>query len=158
MLPFLPKWAFQFPNASVMVAIVYPAEKMMKALSPDAIAPPFARYSHGIEIPTDARIVRTSGQLGLDRGGSVPVGSEAQAQICFSNITAILDEAGMRAEHVFHLSAYVTEREHMAGYMTARDAFLSDVSVLPTSTLVIVSGFTRPEFVVEIEVWAARAP
>ena len=39
--------------------------------------------------------------------------------------------------------------------MAARDAFLADVAVLPTSTLMIVSGFTRPEFVVEVEVWAA---
>lgn len=64
----------------------------------------------------------------------------------------------MGAENVCHLSAYVTDRAHMAGYMAARDAFLANVPVLPTSTLVIVSGFTRPEFVVEVEVWAAEAP
>ncbi|MDW3224501.1 MAG: RidA family protein [Paracoccaceae bacterium] len=141
-----------------MFAIFYLGENMMKALSPDTIAPPFARYSHGIEIPSSARIVRTSGQLGLAGDGSVPEGSEAQAQICFGNIAAILEESGMHAEHVFHLSAFVTDRAHMAGYMRARDAYLSAVQVLPTSTLVIVSGFTRPEFVVEIEVWAALAP
>lgn len=129
----------------------------MKSLSPGSIAPPFARYSHGVELPVGARIVRTSGQLGLAQDGSVPTGAEAQAMICFANIRAILAEAGMRAEHVCHLSAFVTDRAHMPGYMAARDAFLVDVAVLPSSTLVIVSGFTRPEFVVEIEVWAASA-
>ncbi|MEL6809369.1 MAG: RidA family protein [Pseudomonadota bacterium] len=127
----------------------------MKSLTPAAIAPPFARYSHGVELPAGARIVRTSGQLGLAQDGTVPDGSQAQAEICFANITAILEEAGMGADNVCHVSAYVTDRAHMPGYMAARDAFLANATVLPSSTLVIVSGFTRPEFVVEVEVWAA---
>lgn len=126
----------------------------MKSLAPSAIAPPFARYSHGIEVPAGQRLVRTSGQLGLAADGSVPYGSEAQAEICFENIAHILSEARMDADHVCHVSAYVTDRSHMAGYMAARDRFLTGRDVLPTSTLVIVSGFTRPEFVVEVEVWA----
>jgi len=126
----------------------------MKSLSPAQIAPPFARYAHGIEIPAGQRLVRTSGQLGLAQDGSVPEGSDAQAEICFANIGHILAAAGMTAADVCHVSAYVTDRSHMAGYMAARDRFLEGREVLPTSTLVIVSGFTRPEFVVEVEVWA----
>ena len=127
----------------------------MKSLTPAAIAPPFARYSHGVEIPAGVRLVRTSGQLGLAQDGSVPDGSQAQAEICFANITSILAEAGMASKDVCHVSGYVTDRAHMAGYMAARDAFLAEALVLPSSTLVIVSGFTRPEFLVEFEVWAA---
>ena len=126
----------------------------MKALIPDTIAPPFARYAHGVEIPPGWRIVRTSGQLGVS-DGAIPDGSEAQAAICFANITAILDAAGMGPGDVFHLSAFVTDRSHMAGYMAARDAFVGQRAELPSSTLMIVSGFTRPEFVVEVEAWAA---
>ncbi len=40
----------------------------------------------------------------------------------------------------------------------ARDAWLAGVSHLPASTLMIVSGFTRPEFVVEIEAMATIPP
>lgn len=129
----------------------------MKSLAPASISPPFARYSHGIELPAGMRIVRTSGQLGLAADGSVPEDPFDQAQICFGNISAILAEAGMGAADVIHVSAYVTDRAHMQGYMAARDAFLSACSddQLPSSTLVIVSGFTRPEFKVEVEVWAA---
>ncbi|MEM6374499.1 MAG: RidA family protein [Pseudomonadota bacterium] len=127
----------------------------MKSLAPASIAPPFARYSHGVELPAGARVVRTSGQLGLAADGSVPEGSQAQAEICFANITAILVEAGMGPGNVCHVSAFVTDRAHMAGYMVARDAFLAHVQTLPSSTLMIVAGFTRPEFVVEVEVWAA---
>ncbi len=127
----------------------------MKALTPATIAPPFAGYSHGIEVPPGWRMVRTSGQLGLAGDGTVPEGAQAQAGICFANIAAILAEARMGTADVCHVSAYVTDRSHMAGYMAARDAFLAGCAVLPSSTLVIVSGFTRPEFVVEVEVWAA---
>ncbi|MEM6889547.1 MAG: RidA family protein [Pseudomonadota bacterium] len=129
----------------------------MKSLTPVSIAPPFARYAHGVEILTGSRLLRTSGQLGVLPDGSVPEGAEHQARACFDNIAAILAEAGMSAQDVVHLSAFVTDRSHMVGYMAARDAFLSGTSSLPASTLLIVAGFTRPEFVVEVEVMAARA-
>ncbi len=125
---------------------------MLKSLIPQTIAPPFARYAHGVCCSGFAGIVFTSGQLGLDIDGTVPDGAEAQAALCFANIDAILSEAGTTNEHVVKINAFVSARDHMAGYMKARDSWLADVSHLPASTLMIVSGFTRPEFVVEVEV------
>lgn len=129
----------------------------MRSLTPDTIAPPFARYAHGVEIPPGARLVRTSGQLGLGADGNIPDAPFDQANICFANITEILAAADMVPGDICHVSAYVTDRAHMQGYMSARDQYFADVpqDALPSSTLVIVSGFTRPEFKVEIEVWAA---
>lgn len=83
----------------------------------------------------------------------IPADCEAQAELCFANIAAILVEDGMTMANVVRLNAYVTGREHMPGYMRARDRQFS--ATPPASTLVIVSGFTRPEFVVEIEAIAA---
>lgn len=128
----------------------------MRMLSPPTIPPPFARYAHGVEVPAGARLVVTSGQLGLASDGTVPLTAEDQADLCFESCAAILAEAGMEPADVIRINAYVTGREHMAGYMAARDRWLSDVLRLPASTLVIVSGFTRPEFLVEVEVTAAR--
>ena len=129
----------------------------MRSLAPPTIAPPFARYAHGVEVSAGHRLVVTSGQLGLAADGSVPESAAAQAAICFANLDAILAEAGAGRADVIRLNAYVTDRAHMAGYMAARDAWLAGVDRLPASTLVIVSGFTRPEFVVEIEAMAAVA-
>ena len=126
-----------------------------KRLTPPSIAPPFSAYSHGVSIPAGARIVRTSGQLALSAEGDVPDGVEAQAALCFANIEAILAEAGMTKNDVVHLSAFVTRREDMRGYMAARDEWLGRTRAPPASTLVIVSGFTRPEFLVEVEAMAA---
>lgn len=128
----------------------------MKSLTPQSIRPPFAAYAHGVEVPAGARLVVTSGQLGLRADDTLPDGAQAQAEQCFANCAAILAEAGMGPADVIRINAFVSDRAHMAGYMAARDAWLSGVTRLPASTLVIVLGFTRPEFLVEVEVTAAR--
>jgi len=126
----------------------------IKELTPSSIAPPFARYAHGVSAE-DVRLVLTSGQLGLASDGTIPEDPEAQADICFANIDAILAEAGGSSADVARINAFVTDRAYMQGYMVARDRWLAGVERLPASTLVIVSGFTRPEFKVEVEVTAA---
>ena len=64
--------------------------------------------------------------------------------------TAHLDAMGSTRD----LNAFVTDRKHMPAYMKARDEALADCPIKPASTLVIVSGFSRPEFVVEVEATA----
>ncbi len=127
---------------------------MLKALSPPTIHPPFARYAHGIEVPAGARLVFCSGQLGISPDAVVPSGAHDQALLCFAAIGAILAEAGMTLSDLVRLNAYVTAREHLPAYMAARDSVLSGPP--PASTLMIVSGFARPEFLVEIEAVAAK--
>lgn len=130
----------------------------MRELNPPEIAPPFARYAHGVDVPPGSRLIVTSGQLALSADGTIPVGAEAQAALCLDNIDAILRAGGATRNDVVRLNAYVTGRDHMAGYMRARDIWLAGVTQLPASTLMIVTGFTRPEFLVEIEALAAVPP
>ena len=125
----------------------------LRALAPPSIRPPLARYSHGIAVPGGYRLVLTSGQLGIGSDEQIPADCEAQAELCFANIAAILAEDGMTLANIVRLNAYVTGREHMQGYMRVRDRQFPGTP--PASTLMIVSGFTRPEFVVEIEAIAA---
>lgn len=125
----------------------------MKPLAPASIAAPFARYSHGVEVPAGRRLVFCSGQLGMERSGTIPEDARAQADLCFANIAAILAEAGMGLADIVRINAYVTDRAHMQPYMASRDAHVG--SPPPASTLMIVSGFTLPIFKVEIEVVAA---
>ena len=126
----------------------------MKSLNPASIHPPFANYAHGVSVRA-RQLVVTSGQLGIAPDGNVPGDARGQAEICFANVDAILAEAGLSRRAIVRLNAYVTDRSHMAGYMAARDVYLAGQDPMPASTLMIVSGFTRPEFVVEIEALAA---
>jgi enamine deaminase RidA (YjgF/YER057c/UK114 family) len=128
----------------------------MRRLTPHNIHPPFARYAHGVEVPQENRLVFCSGQLGIDRDGIIPEGVEAQARLCFEAISAILREARMDLADLVRINAYVVGAEYLAGYMKVRDEFVVDPP--PASTLMIVQGFARPEFKVEVEAVAARAP
>ena len=127
----------------------------MKSITPSDIRPPFARYAHGIEIPANHRLIQTSGQLGITPDDHIPDDPYDQAMICFDNISKILEVGHMSIEDIAHVTAYVTDRVHMVGYMAARDQVFQNKTVLPSSTLLIVSGFTNPEFKVEVEVLAS---
>jgi enamine deaminase RidA (YjgF/YER057c/UK114 family) len=127
----------------------------MRPLMPPTIAPPLARYAHGVEVTGPCRMIRTSGQLGVCPDGSVALTVQEQARFCFANILAILAEGDMGVANICHISAWLTDRADLPAYMAARDAFLAGIDGLPASTLLIVAGFSRPEFKVEVEVWAA---
>lgn len=125
----------------------------MQELNPATIAAPFGHYAHGAQ---SGALVVTSGQLGLAADGSIPADVTTQTEICFANIRAILAEAGMDFDHVLRFNAYVTRREDMAAYMAVRDRVVADLAAKPASTLMIVSGFTKPEFLVEVEAMALK--
>jgi len=127
---------------------------MIKHHTPDSIRPPFANYHHAVEVPPGARLLVCSGQLGIAPDDSIPETAEEQTSLCFENVGEILKSADMGFSNIVRINAYVTDRAHLAGYMKARDRFVSDPP--PASTLMIVSGFARPEFKVEIEVMAAK--
>lgn len=103
---------------------------------------------------TPGHLLVTSGQLGLAKDGTCPADIAQQVRICFANIDAILREAGATVADVLRLNAYVTKRDNFPLYMAERDHWLAEVMIKPASTLMIVSGFTRPEFLVEVEVTA----
>ncbi len=126
---------------------------MFRFLAPKSIRPPFARYSHGVEVPAGRRLVLCSGQLGIGPDDSVPDDAGAQAELCFANIAAVLAEAGLGLGDIVRINAFVTDRAVMKPYMQVRDRLFSDPA--PASTLIIVSGFSRPEFKIEIEAIAA---
>ena len=126
---------------------------MHKPLSPQGIHPPFAPYSPGIEVASRSRLVFCSGQLGISVDAKIPPDCAGQTKLCFDNIRAILAEAGMGLENVVRINAFVTGREHLKPYMEVRNSLFAEP--YPASTLMIVSGFARPEFVVEIEAVAA---
>ena len=126
---------------------------MKRPINPASIRAPFAQYSHAVEVPA-GRMLFASGQLGVSPDDKVPEDAEAQAVLCFENIKAILIEARMTFADVVRFTAYVTDRAYFPVYGVVRSRYVSGNAF--ASTLVIVSGFTRPEFKVEVEVTAVR--
>ncbi|WP_313904115.1 RidA family protein [Rhizobium laguerreae] len=105
-------------------------------------------------VPPGASLLVTSGQLGIGLDDTVPSDITAQAELCFKAIKTILEEAEMSFADVIRISGFVTRREDFPAYMAVRDRYTLDPK--PVSTLLVIGGFTRPEFLVEIEVTAAK--
>ena len=140
--------------ARVSALVFYPELRdLMYPITPSSIHPPFARYSHGVEVPTGSRLVYCSGQLGISPSAEIPEEVDAQTALCFENISAILAEVGLDLSSIVRINAYVTDRTYLKDYMKVRDRLFDDP--LPASTLMIVSGFANEAFKVEIEVVAA---
>lgn len=127
---------------------------MKQVFNPPSVRRPFGHYNHGLLVPAGASLLVTSGQLGIRPDDTVPDDVTSQAELCFEAIKAILEEAEMTFADVIRISGFVTRREDFAPYMAVRDRYTLDPK--PVSTLIIVSGFTRAEFLVEVEVTAAR--
>lgn len=127
---------------------------MKQPINPAGVRKPFGGYNHGLAVPSGVMLV-TSGQLGIRPDDTIPESVEEQAVICFEAIGAILGEAGMSFADVIRISGFVTRREDFAPYMAVRDRYTLDPK--PVSTLLVVGGFTRPEFKVEVEVTAVKA-
>ena len=128
---------------------------MTQSINPASLPAPLSNYSHAMLVPEGSRLLVCSGQLGARADGTIPEGAEAQARVCFENVRTLLAEAGMDLSDVVRINAFVTAREHMAPYMEVRNELFA-AQPWPASTLVIVSGFSKPEFVVEVEVIAAK--
>ena len=129
-------------------------DSVKQVFNPPSVRKPFGAYNHGLLVPPGASLLVTSGQLGIAPDDSIARDVTAQAELCFEAIRAILEEAGMTFADVIRISGFVTKREDFAPYMAVRDRYTLDPK--PVSTLIIVSGFTRPEFLVEVEVTAAK--
>lgn len=128
---------------------------MLTPHTPPTIAPPAALYVHGMETPANARGLFISGQVGVHPDGRVGRDAREQAEIVWANIAAILASAGMGVRDIVKLTSYVVGREHLAPLREVRERVLAGHK--PASTLLIVAGLAQPQWLVEVEVYAARA-
>jgi 2-iminobutanoate/2-iminopropanoate deaminase len=128
---------------------------MFRKFNPKSIAPPAATYVHGLEVPSNARLFFVAGQTGMRPDGSIPESLEEQADRCWKNISMILAEGGMGISDLVKVTSFVTGAGHLKQYGVVRDRYLGDHR--PATTLLVVSGLARPEYLVEVEAIAAKA-
>ncbi len=128
---------------------------MFKSMNPDGVFPPFRHYVHSIEIPPNARWLEVSGQIGVLPDGTVPDGITAQTEAAWQNCVDILRANDMDVPDLVKVLQYLTRVEDRNAHFEVRNRFLGDHK--PTSTLLFVSALAQPEFVVEVEVIAAKA-
>ncbi len=121
--------------------------------NPTTVAPPFSAYSHAVEVASGARWLHVSGQVGIQPDGSLPAEPGAQMEQAWRNVLAVLNAAGMGAEELVKITAYLTRPEDTGLFREVRETLLDGAQ--PASTLIIVAGLADPDWLVEIEAVAA---
>lgn len=125
----------------------------MKIHNPSTIAPGIG-YSHGIELPPQARLLYIAGQLGVTADGKFAADIAGQAEQAWRNLGTVLQAAGMGYENLVKLTHFLVRREDIAPYREVRAKFLGKHA--PASTLLVISSLARPEALIEVEAVAAK--
>jgi 2-iminobutanoate/2-iminopropanoate deaminase len=111
-----------------------------------AIADRFC-YSYGVRCDSHLWI---AGQVALRDGQLVGEGDIAlQARTVFENLELVVTAAGGSLDDLVETTTYMTDRSYSAAINAARAKVLRG-PVKPTSTLLVVAGLARPEFLVEV--------
>lgn len=127
---------------------------MIEFDNPENVATPFGHYSHAALVAKNARWLHVSGQVGVKPDGSMAEGIDAQCEWAWKNLLAILESSGMGLADVVKTRSYLVNADHVAAFREARDRVLG--THRPASTLVVVAALALPEWLVEIELEAAR--
>lgn len=127
----------------------------MKLFNPDSIAKPASNYSQGAVVPAAGRRLIVAGQIGAKPDGTIEDGLQAQMARCWSNLFAVLTEAGMSKRDLVKIVVYVTQSGVTAEYRKMRDEVLEGHA--PPATFVVVKELAVPELLVEIEAEAVSS-
>jgi 2-iminobutanoate/2-iminopropanoate deaminase len=119
------------------------------------VARQIGTYSDAVEVPANARWLMTAGTPGLALDGSLPADITGQAEIAWTHIVTMLERAGMAVDDIVKVTQYLLHAADIPAYAKVRSKFLGNVR--PASMLLVVPALVRPEFLLEIEVQAARA-
>jgi 2-iminobutanoate/2-iminopropanoate deaminase len=127
----------------------------MQKHNPTTIAAPLGTYSHGVAVPAGGRWLHIAGQVGLRADGVLASGFAAQADAAWSNLVAVLADAGMGVDDLVKCTHYLVRSTDLVDYNPVRSKHLG--AARPASTLIIAHALARPEWLFEIDAVAWRA-
>ncbi|QGN55455.1 RidA family protein [Novosphingobium sp. Gsoil 351] len=127
---------------------------MISRSNPAGVAPPIGRYSHLTRVPADRELLFLAGQVGTHADGTVAEGAVAQFVRALRNVMTILASEGCGPDDIVRINTYAVEPLELGQLGEVRRELLGEVA--PSSTLVYVSNLATPEFLVEVEVIAAK--
>ncbi|MBU0519804.1 RidA family protein [bacterium] len=114
-------------------------------------------YSHGIRIPLPgADLIFLTGQKAMDAAGNVvaPGDPEKQTEYVFNSICKILAEADATIDDVVKAQIYVLGMKDFHSISKIRNKYFK--AAKPVSTMVEVTGLSKPGCLVEIAVTAVK--
>ena len=128
---------------------------MHKRHNPDTVVEAFGKgYSQAMEIDPNKRWLFTAGQVGVAPDGNTLDSIEGQVAQTWANIIALLNEGGMGIDDVVKITGYIVGKKNFPAYAAGRKKALGEAR--PASTAIIVPALAMPQWLVEIEVIAAK--
>jgi len=119
------------------------------------VARQIGAYSDAIEVGPNLRWLLTSGTPGLATDGDLPKDISGQTELAWKHVISMLEQAGMTVADIVKVTQYLTRAEDIAAYGKVRTRFLGDVR--PAAMLLVIPQLVRPDFLVEVEIVAAKA-
>ena len=130
-----------------------------RELTPATVGAPSANYALATLSERPGRLLHTSGIGPVRPDGTVPDDLAEQAEVVWSTLLALLDEAELSADDVVSVTTYVVQRDDLPGdlkaVMAARDRALGGHRC--ASILVPVPALATPSWGLEIAVVATGA-
>ena len=123
--------------------------------NPNTVAAPMGTYSQAVRVETgDAVWIHVSGQIAIDRDGSLvgPGDIRAQTRQVFENLKAILETNGATFADAVKIGTYLTTLDDLTGMREIRSEYLT--SEPPASTAVQVVALVVPDALIEIDLVA----
>ena len=120
-----------------------------------SIASQIGVYSDAVEAGPNLKWLLTSGTPGLSAVGKLPKDISGQSEVAWGHVVGMLERAGMQVSDIVKVTQYLTRPEDIPAYAKVRARFLGDAR--PASMLLVVSQLVWPEFLVEVEIVAAKA-
>jgi enamine deaminase RidA (YjgF/YER057c/UK114 family) len=118
------------------------------------VARQISAYSDATEVPANARWLFTSGTPGLSSNGVVPPDIVGQAELAWAHVIRMLEGADMTVHDLIKVTHYLLRAADIPAYARVRARFLG--TARPASMLLTVPALVRPEFLVEVEAYAAK--
>ncbi len=117
-------------------------------IQPEGSSPNGNRYTHVVKV---GPWIQIAGQTASDAEGNVVGAGDPVAQVeqVYKNLEIAMRSAGGTLANIVKTTVYVVGPENMDAIRAARAGRFGDKP--PTSTLVLISGLARPEFMLEIE-------
>lgn len=121
--------------------------------NPLEVFPQYRAYSHGVEVHGEARLLFVSGLNGYEADGrTMPEAFEAQAELIWQHLRAILRSAGMDVRNLVSLRTYLADPADDEANVRMRVKHLADHE--PAST-VVCCRLLDPRWKLEVEAVAA---
>ena len=123
---------------------------MKTQIRTDKLRQPSGHFSQAIAVEAKGRLVFISGMTSRRADGTIAgIGDiEAQTRQVCENIKAAVEAAGGSLDHVCRVDVYVKDMAHFDAIHKVRREYFK--APAPASTMVQVSGFVSPDYLIEI--------